>query len=366
MSRSLHPGWIRLTSPVANGPRPRASFRPRLEQLEDRLTPSLGFAPQTTFAVGNGPQSVATADFNHDSKPDLVTANAGANTVSVLLNTTPTGATTPTFASQVTFAVGSAPVAAAVGDFNGDGKLDIAVVTSSDNTVSVLLNTTPVGATIPSFAAQVTFAVGTSPDALAVGDFNGDNNKTDLVVANYSDNNTVSVLSATRSTTGASVLELRTPDNVSTVGINPTAVAVGDFNGDGRTDIAVANANGTDSTVSLLLNTTTAGATFASFGPQQVFTEAAALNGGNEVIGNPKSLAVGDFNLDGRPDLVVANYGTVTLNGGDVSVLLNTTPAGSTTVSFSPPQAFAADAGLKRQSSWTPWPWWRPRRRRKA
>jgi len=321
---------MRLAFSAADRPTPRPSFRPTLERLEDRLTPSFGFAPQVTFAVGAGPSSVATADFNGDKLPDIVTANYNDGTVSVLLNTTPTGATVPTFAPQVTFAVGSGPTSVAVGDFNGDGKPDIVVANGNDGTVSVLLNTTPVGATVPSFAAPVTFAVGADPYFVAVGDFNGDD-RPDIVVANYNDN-TVSVLLNT-TPTGASTPSFA-PQETFSVGKNPDSVAVGDFNGDGRPDLAVANYS--DNTVSVLLDTTPAGATTASFAPQQTFA----------VDVYPESVAVGDFNRDGRLDLVVANYGYVYTPGGDdVSVLLNTTPAGATTASFAPQQTFYADGG---------------------
>src|SRR5207247_1052106 len=121
------------------------------------------FAAQQTFATGSGPFSVVAADVNGDGRPDLLVANGSSATVSVLLNTTAAGATTPSFAAQQTFATGSGPRSVAAADVNGDGRPDLLVANDGSATVSVLLNTTAPGATVPSFAAQQTFATGTSP-----------------------------------------------------------------------------------------------------------------------------------------------------------------------------------------------------------
>src|SRR5262249_9659723 len=132
---------------------------------------------------------------NGDGRPDLAVANAnpaGPGTVSVLLNTTAAGATTPSFAPQQTFPTRALPTSVAVGDFNRAGRPDRAVPTGTSGTVSVLLNTTAAGASAPSFAPQQTFATGPAPRSVAVGDFNRDG-KPDLAVANYH-SNTVSVL----------------------------------------------------------------------------------------------------------------------------------------------------------------------------
>lgn len=85
------------------------SFRPRLEVLEDRLTPAVSFGPAMTFGIGSTPSAVAVGDFNGDGKPDMASANAGGNSVSVLLNTSFAQVTSPTFTSQTTFATGSTP-----------------------------------------------------------------------------------------------------------------------------------------------------------------------------------------------------------------------------------------------------------------
>ncbi len=116
--------------------------------------------PEPRFPVGTNPFSVTVGDFNADGKADLAVANSGSGNVGVLLGDGKGG-----FAAQVPFAVGTAPRSVAVGDFNADGKADLAVANNGSNTVSVLL-----GDGKGAFAAQVPFAAGTAPNSVVVGD----------------------------------------------------------------------------------------------------------------------------------------------------------------------------------------------------
>jgi hypothetical protein len=126
---------------------------------------------------------LAAGDFNGDGNLDIVSANRGNNTVSVLL-----GKGDGTFQSAVTYVVGGrGPQSVAVGDFNHDGKLDIVVANVDDYTISVLL-----GKGDGTFATPVIDYTGTGPNSLAVADFNGDH-LPDLAVTN-SASNTLSVL----------------------------------------------------------------------------------------------------------------------------------------------------------------------------
>ncbi|MFM6677489.1 MAG: Calx-beta domain-containing protein, partial [Microcystis panniformis] len=195
---------------------------------------SASFNPATNFSVGSNPLSVTVGDFNSDGKLDLATANYKGNNVSVLL-----GTGTGSFGTPTNFIVGSGPYSVTVGDFNGDGKLDLATANYNGNNVSVLL-----GTGTGSFGTATNFSVGNLPYSVTVGDFNGDG-KSDLAVANFFSNN-VSVLLGTG--TGSFG-----PATNFFVGSFPRSVTVGDFNGDGKSDLATANPSNGGS-ISILLN----------------------------------------------------------------------------------------------------------------
>jgi hypothetical protein len=282
-----------------------------------------GFAAPTLSAVGTFPQFITAGDFNGDGRPDVAVANFKSNTVSVLLNQG-NGSGVGTFALQHIVQAGDGPVFVVVGDFNEDGQPDLAVADTraaqwnSGTSVSLLLNQG--GGT---FGPGAGFTVGMQPESEAVADFNGDGHL-DLAVANFGGptlgpSGTVSVLLGT----GTGSFGAQTTFEVET---GPQSVAVGDFNGDGHPDLAVANWNaGSGDTVSVLLGTGT-----GSFGAQTTFAVGAG----------PQTLAVADFNADGIPDIAVACNAGIPGNGDTVSVLL-----GTGTGTFGTQTAFAAGAG---------------------
>src|SRR5439155_1365985 len=183
------------------------------------------------------------------------------------------------FAAATNVTAGNGPYASAVGDFNGDGKQDLAVTNISTNSVLILL-----GNGNGTFGAPAIFAFGSTATSIAVGDFNGDGHQ-DLVAANYA-SDSVSVLLGNGDGTFSSAINLAT-------GSEPASVSVGDFNNDGNQDLAVTNEE--SSNVSILL-----GDGAGHFGPP---SNLAAGSG-------PRSVAIGDFNGDGNQDLAVANTGT--------------------------------------------------------
>ncbi len=176
------------------------------------------------------------------------------------------------------FPVGSKPEAIATGDFNGDGYPDLAVANEGDNTVSILLNNGS-----GSFTTGQVIAVPAGPVAILAGDFNGDG-KTDLAVAS-SAANLVTVLLGKGDGTFSIGSEIF-------VASDPVALVAGDFNGDGKTDLAVASSAA--NTVSILLGN-----------GDGSFASPVAIPVGTA----PVALAAGDFNGDGKTDFAVVDQG---------------------------------------------------------
>ena len=260
------------------------------------------FRPGPTIALpvplpGGYPTGIVAGDFNRDGRIDLAVVETcgmssqcfpvaepqGNGVIAILL-----GNGDGTFAPGQTLATGRVPYALATADFNNDGLLDLVVANSGDSTVSVFM-----GSGDGEFAPTTLLPPfsGTTPLAISVGDFDGDG-ALDLAVAN-SGENTVAILinqgcpkvSPTQCTF-APVL------NSVPVGAGPAAIATADLNGDGALDLAVADSNG--ASVTILLGNG-AGA-FQRIGANDFSTDA-----------SPVTLAIDDFNGDGRLDVVTGN-----------------------------------------------------------
>ena len=222
--------------------------------------------PKVDFTTGSSPYSVNIGDLDGDGKADLAVTNNNSNTVSVFRNISSSGSiTASSFAAKVDFGTGSSPYSVSIGDLDGDGEADLAVTNYNSNTISVLRNTSSPGNI--SFAAKVDFTTGSSPESVSVGDLDGDG-KADLAVANYF-SNSVSVL---RNTSSPGSISFAAKVDFTT-GSYPVSVSIGDLDGDGKADLAVTISNGGTISVSVFRNTSSSGSiTASSFAAKVDFT----------------------------------------------------------------------------------------------
>jgi Calx-beta domain/FG-GAP-like repeat len=256
-----------------------------VETLEDRSMPS--FLAPVNYALGSdpynpeNPDAVVTADFNNDGILDLAVANSSDGTVSVLLGNG-NGTFQPAQKSDRVYAS-----SLAVGDFNADGKLDLA--TGSDGALSVLLGNGDGTFQPPSY---INFPGTVS---VAVGDFNADG-KLDLgVVWFYFDDTgrSYSYVAVMLGKGDGSFPGASSTYDLSMDGAD--AVAVGDFNGDGKLDLATDSELGS---VNVLLNDGSG----TLLAPTRFYTGTSSV-----------SVAAGGVNGDGIADLVAANNGSVSV-----------------------------------------------------
>jgi len=250
------------------------------------------------YLAGKSPSAVTVGDFNRDGKADLAVAHllaatpAGYN-ISILL-----GNGNGAFQTARHYTAGESPQAIIAGDVNGDGKLDLAVADRLGDTVSVLL-----GLGDGTFQAAVHYAsssttldcspIGCEPVDLALGDVDGDS-KPDLVVANFR-GHAVGMLRGNGDGTFQAATDVALGSQSW-----PVSMELDDLNADTKLDLIVANING--DLISVLLGN--GNGTFQ-----------AATN--NVLAVTPRSVAIGDLNNDGKRDLAVASY-----FGNNVSILL--------------------------------------------
>ena len=266
------------------------------------VKPSAGTVQRSaTSATGANPSSVASSDIDRDGILDLIVANRDSNDLSVLKGTRDAAV----FGAQTRVALPAgitAPTFVTVGDYNRDGKQDIAVAGTGG--MALML-----GSGDGSFATRRTFA-DKSVSAVALADVDG-NGMPDIVMANPAED-TVTVY---RRRASGNLF----PAATYAVGDEPVALKVADLNRDGRLDIAVANRSG--NTVSVL---------------NQLRTRRFQLGAQSPAVGtSPQALEIADFNGDGRLDIAVANH-----DSSNVSILLRARRAGFRA-------AVAYDAGAK-------------------
>ncbi len=254
------------------------------------------FAPKVDYGANEKPQAIAVGDLDGDGDQDLVVANMGGSTISVLKNNGDA-----TFSSKVDYVTGEWPRSVFVADLDADGDLDLAVANANSNSVSIFNNNGD-----GSFAARTSYDVGLHPTSIFAADLDGDGDL-DLIVANrfgkggelFPDN--LSILKNNGDGSFTPKVDYETGDS-------PHSVFAADLDGDGDIDLAVANygEDGAGNNVSILKNNGD-----GTFAPRVDYGTGRF----------PYSLFAADLELDGDLDLAVANASSNTIsvlkNNGD-------------------------------------------------
>jgi Flp pilus assembly secretin CpaC len=246
------------------------------------------------------PSAIASAifratDATHLVQPaDLVIANSGSNTVSVLLgseNLDGTFAEAP--GSPLT--VGAQPSGVVIADFNGDGNLDFAVVNQGDNTISVFQGDALGGFTPFPRSPFVLPSTEKGPIKMLSGVFDN-SGKPEIAVLNAATQNIGLFQASFDNTFDGTFTELR--GSPVATDVNPVAFAVGDLNADGFSDLAIVNQSA--NAVTVLINDGTSFFTPSVGSPLQTASV-------------PAGVSIADFTNDGLGDIAVTNNGSSTL-----------------------------------------------------
>ena len=250
---------------------------------------SNSFLPKQDFDAGFSPYASCLGDLNGDGKVDVIVANRTGNSISILVNDGSPGVLR--FKPKSSFQTDSWPVSVAVGDLDGDGKLDVVVANSSSNTVSVFRNSSNLG--LLSLDTRKDFITANNPVSVAIGDLDGDG-RLDIVVANNRITPEMGGLTLLRNTGGIGSLSFNGQMIHTSNFTFYTSVAIGDIDNDGKVDLVASWPVGSNpGYLSVFRNLGSPGTLNFDW---TSFT-------GKQVGNRPTSVVLGDLDMDGKLDI---------------------------------------------------------------
>jgi hypothetical protein len=289
------------------------SDKPFLVKFESEAGPftASSFSTNIDFVTDIFPTDNQLSDLDGDGKPDIIVSDYYGSNLTVLNNQSTKG--NIAFGSIVNLNTSGDAQGCFVGDFDGDGKQDIGAANNNTNSISIFRNQSCVGNI--SFGSKTDFATSAGPRNSSIGDLDGDG-KADIAIAN-TNAASISILK-NMSTTGNISFATKIDAEIGT-GSVPFVCAIGDLDADGKADIVVGNRG--VGYISIFRNISTPG--------KILLAPRMDINVSKEKA--PNGISIGDLDGDGKPDVVVANFGD-DFNPAWVSILRNTSTVG--TISF--------------------------------
>ncbi|WP_161499174.1 DNA/RNA non-specific endonuclease [Flavipsychrobacter stenotrophus] len=291
---------------------------------------SFSLTSSFTGIIGtNTPNNVKLADIDGNGQLDIIVPLPDAAYILVYLNTTSGIGSNPTFAAPVSIAAGQFTSVAAIRDFDGDGKPDIALSAFlGSSTINILPNTSTVGSA--SFGSTIYILAGATPSSVCIADLDHDGLPDVACVNSGYSGGTYSgtTISIAKNTSTYGSITFGTSVSL-TAGSGPLDIAAGDIDNDGKNDLVVTNSN--SGNISVFINTSTPGTLTAGS-----FASAVNISSGSGSGSTPTGIALADMNGDSKLDVVVSNN-----NDNTVSVFRNLVTGSTVTLSLATPQNIA-------------------------
>ncbi|MCA6363425.1 MAG: VCBS repeat-containing protein [Bacteroidetes bacterium] len=261
-------------------------------------------------------------DVNNDGRPDVVYNLFSSDVVAVSRGNSINGTNPPTFNTALNYTTSENPYGMEIADVDMDGRPDVISSNSSGGKISIHRVASNGSLFIPPIEIPIPFS---NPSVVRAGDLDGDG-KTDLVIGYFSGSN-ITVL---RNTGSFGMVSFDPAVNINVGAINPSSIYVRDLDGNGKADIAIGSYNSANFYTLRNTSVSVGSITFAAI---QTFSAS---------TGTVQNMAHGDFNIDGRPDMVLAmsdnrvRIFNNTSTSGTISFTLATTLTSLSSFSYSP------------------------------